>query len=50
MQDLGGQNCVLAVFNKLAQVSQTRLLTLGVLLDDADDAVHDSALVLKASL
>lgn len=50
VQDLGGQNRVLAVLNKLAQVSQTRLLTLRVLLNDADDAVHDRTLVLKATL
>lgn len=50
VQDLRGQHCVLAVLDELAQVSQTCLLALWVLLDDADDAVHDGTLVLEATL
>lgn len=50
MQNLDGQHRVLAVLDELAEMSQTRLLALWVLLDDADDAVHDGALVLEATL
>lgn len=50
MQDLGGQHRVLAVLDELAQVGQARLFALGVLLNDADDAVHDGPLVLEAAL
>lgn len=50
VQDLGGQHRVLAVLDELAQVSQARLLALRVLLDDADDAIHDGPLVLKTAL
>lgn len=50
MEDLGGQHRVLTVLDELTQVGQPRLLALWVLLDDADDAVHDGPLVLKATL
>lgn len=50
VQDLGGQHRVLTVLDELAQVSQTRLFALGVLLDDADNAVHYGMLVLKPPL
>lgn len=50
VKDLRGQHRVLAVLDELAQMSQTRLLALRVLLDDADDAIHDGALVLEAAL
>ena len=50
VQDLGGQHRVLAVLDELAQVGQARLLALRVLLDDADDAVHDGPLVIKTTL
>ena len=50
VQDLGGQDRVLAVLDELAQVGQARLFALRVLLDDADDAIHDGPLVLKATL
>lgn len=50
MQDAGGQHGELAVLNELAQVRQPGLLALRVLLNDADDAVHDGPLVLKAAL
>lgn len=50
VQDLCGKHSVLAVLNKLAQMGQARLFALRVLLDDADDAVHDGPLVLKSTL
>lgn len=50
VQDPGGQHSELAVLNELAQVRQSCLLALGVLLNDADDAVHDGTLVLEATL
>lgn len=50
VKDLGGQHRVLTVLDELTQVGQPRLLALWVLLDDADDAVHDGPLVLKATL
>lgn len=50
MQDLRGQHRVLAVLDELAQVGQARLLALRVLLDDADDAVHDGPFVLETTL
>lgn len=50
VQDLCGQHCVLAVLDELAQVGQARLFALWVLLNDADDAVHDGPLVLKTTL
>lgn len=50
VQDLGGQDRVLAVLYELAQVGQSRLFALRVLLNDADDAVHDGPLVLEAAL
>lgn len=50
VQDLCGKHSVLAVLDKLAQMGQARLFALRVLLDDADDAVHDGPLVLKSTL
>lgn len=50
VQDFCGQHRVLAVLDKLAQMGQACLFALRVLLDDADDAVHDGPLVLKATL
>lgn len=50
MQDASGQHSKLAVLDEFTQVGQPRLLALCVLLDDADDAVHDGPLVLKATL
>lgn len=50
VQDARGQHGELAVLDELAQVRQPRLLALRVLLDDADDTVHDGPLVLKAAL
>lgn len=50
MQDAGSQHCELAVLNELAQVGQPCLLALSVLLNDADDTVHDGPLILKAAL
>lgn len=41
---------MLAVLDELAQVGQARLFAFGVLLNDADDAVHDGPLVLEAAL
>jgi len=50
VQDLCGEHRVLAVLDELAQVGQARLLALWVLLNDADDAVHDGPLVLETTL
>lgn len=50
MQDAGGQHSEFAVFNEFTQVWQPCLFALWVLLNDADDAVHDGPLVLKATL
>lgn len=50
MQDLCGKDGMFAVFNEFAEVSQARFLTLRILLDDADDTVHDGSLVLEATL
>lgn len=50
MEDLGGQDGVLAVLDKFTQVGQARLFSLNVLLYDADDTVHDGSLVLKTTL
>lgn len=50
MQDLCGEDGMFAVFNEFAEVSQARFLTLRILLDDADDTVHNGPLVLKATL
>lgn len=50
VQDPCGQHCELAVLDELAEVRQASFLALRVLLDDADDAVHDGSLVLKATL
>lgn len=50
VQNASGQHGELAVLDELAQVGQPRLLALRVLLDDADDAVHDGPLVLEAAL
>lgn len=50
VQDLCGQDSMFTVLNELAEVSQTRLLTLRVLLNDADYTVHNGSLVLEATL
>lgn len=50
VQDLGGQHRVLAILDELAQVGQASLFALRVLLNDADDAIHDGPLVLEAAL
>lgn len=50
MQDLCGEHRVLTVLDELAQVGQACLFALWVLLDDADDAVHDGPLVIKTAL
>ena len=50
VKDLRGQHCVLTILNELAQVCQACFFALRVLLDDADDAVHDGSLVLKTTL
>lgn len=50
VQDLRGEHRMLAVLDELAQVGQARLFALRILLDDADDAVHDGPLVLEATL
>ena len=50
MQNLDGQHRVFAVLDELAQMSQTCLLALRILLNDADDTVHDGALILKTTL
>ena len=41
---------VLTVLDKLTEMRQARLLGLGVLFNDADQGVHDSTLVVKATL
>ena len=50
MEDPCGRYCMLAVLNKLAEMSQTSFLGLGVLLDDADQCINNSTLVIKATL
>lgn len=50
VQDFGGEHRVFAVLDELAQVGQARLFALRVLLNDADDAIHDGPLVLKTTL
>ena len=50
VQDLCGEHRVLTVLDELAQVGQARFFALRVLLDDADDAIHDGPLVIKTAL
>lgn len=47
---LSGQYGVLAILDKLTQMSQACLLTLWVFLNDTDDAIHNGSLVLKSTL
>ena len=50
VQDLHRQDGVLAVLYELAQVGQSVLLRLGVLLDHGDDGVGNAGLVVQAAL
>jgi hypothetical protein len=50
MKDAGGQYSVLAILNKLTQMSQTSFFCLTVLFQYHDDGVHNCALVIKATL
>ena len=50
VEDARRQDGVLAVLDELAQVRQPDLLRLGVVLQDADDCVHNAFLVVKATL
>lgn len=50
VEDTGGQHSELAVLNEFAEMRQACLFALRVLLNDADDAVHDGSLVFKATL
>lgn len=50
VEDLCGEDCVLTVLYELTQMGQAGLFALWVFLDDADDAVHNGSLVLKATL
>ena len=50
VQNAHGQARVLAVFDELAQVRQTGLFGVGIVLDDGDDRVGDRGLVLEAAL
>lgn len=50
VEDTGGQHSELAVLDEFAEVRQACLFALWVLLNNADDAVHDGSLVLKAAL
>lgn len=50
MEDTRCQDSVLAVLDELAQVGQSGLLRLRILLNDRDDRVNDRPLVIKSSL
>ena len=50
VEDSRGEDGVFAILNKLAQVTQANLFRIGILLQDADDCVHDSALVIEPAL
>lgn len=50
VEDPSGQHGELAVLDEFAEMGQACLFALRVLLNDADDAVHDGSLVLKAAL
>lgn len=50
VEDPSGQHGELAVLDEFAEVGQACLFALRVLLNDADDAVHDGSLVFKAAL
>lgn len=50
VEDTSGQHSELTVLNEFTEVRQACLFALWVLLNDADDAVHDCSLVFKAAL
>lgn len=50
VEDTSGQHSELAVLNEFAEVRQACLFALRVLLNNADDAVHNGSLVFKAAL
>lgn len=50
VEDTSGQHSELTVFNEFTEVRQACLFALWVLLNDADDTVHDGSLVFKAAL
>ena len=50
VKDTCGQHGVLTILDEFAEMSQTRLLGLCVLLQNADDGVNYGLLVLKATL
>lgn len=50
VEDTSGQHSELAVLNEFTEVRQACLFALRVLLNNADDAVHDGSLVFKATL
>lgn len=50
VEDTSGQHSELAVLNEFTEVRQACLFALWVLLNNADDAVHNGSLVFKATL
>lgn len=50
VEDTSGQHSEFTVLNEFTEVRQACLFALWVLLNDADDAVHDGSLVFKAAL
>lgn len=50
VEDTSGQHRELTVLDEFTEVRQACLFALRVLLNDADDAVHNGSLVFKATL